>query len=128
MAGLPLTIEISHYEPVLGEPVKQTININDNIVAELNSIIEPKSDSIELTTENYDDGGYEWDCAVPIKPDIITNEIQTRRARDLLAVNDVVVSQPSIVETTVKGINGAALNLMHLTFSIFNTIIPSSKN
>lgn len=94
----------------------------------MNSIIEPKSDSFELTTENNYDGGYEWDCAIPIKPDIITEEVPSRRARDLLATNDAADSQSTILQTTVRGINDAALNIMHITFSIFNTIIPSNKN
>lgn len=100
--------------------MKQIINLNDGIIVELNSTTEPKSDS----SENYDDGGFEWDCAVPIKPDIITEGVQTRRTRDLLATNDAVEPQSTIIQTTVRSINDVALNLMNFGFKIINTVIP----
>lgn len=42
--------------------------------------MKPKVESTEITAENNGDGGFEWDCAVPLKPDIITEDSQTRNS------------------------------------------------
>ncbi len=78
-----------------------------------------------------DYGAYDYDCAVPVMPDIVGSKIGKR---DLLEATAQTVEfqnsrirdtpNPSLLESTLANINGIVLNIMSLGFNMVEAVLP----